>query len=69
MLLAKPSCSLSTGFGGSSVALLLRFYENFGFVENKGRDKDYAISDSMYRQPTGVPEALDNSGTQPGAAW
>ncbi len=43
--------SPSTDFGGSSVARLKSFYKQFGFVENKGRHKDFAISDSMYRLP------------------
>ena len=43
--------SPSKDFGGSSVARLKRFYKQFGFVENKGRNKDYEISHSMYRLP------------------
>lgn len=41
--------SPSTDFGGTSVARLKKFYERFGFVQNKGRNKDFAISESMYR--------------------
>lgn len=41
----------STDFGGSSVKRLTEFYKRFGFVENKGRNKDFSISDKMYRQP------------------
>lgn len=41
----------STEFGGTSVARLKEFYKRFGFVENKGRTKDYEISESMYRPP------------------
>ena len=41
----------STDFGGTSVSRLKRFYKRFGFVENKGKYKDYEISDSMYREP------------------
>jgi predicted GNAT family acetyltransferase len=44
--------SPSTDFGGSSVSRLKDFYKRFGFVENKGRHKDYSISESMYRLPT-----------------
>ena len=40
----------SSDFGGSK-AKLVPFYKRFGFVENKGRNKDYAISESMYRLP------------------
>lgn len=41
----------STDFGGSSVSRLKRFYKSFGFVLNKGRNKDFTISDVMYRSP------------------
>ncbi len=40
----------SSDFGGS-VNRLKKFYKRFGFVENKGRNKDYEISDTMYRLP------------------
>lgn len=45
------SLTPATDFGGSSVARLKRFYKRFGFVENKGRNRDYEISDTMYRTP------------------
>jgi hypothetical protein len=41
----------STDFGATSKARLVAFYKRFGFVENKGRNKDFAISDTMYRLP------------------
>jgi predicted GNAT family N-acyltransferase len=41
----------STDFGGTSKSRLIKFYKKFGFVENKGRNKDYEISHSMYRNP------------------
>jgi GNAT superfamily N-acetyltransferase len=41
----------SDHFGGS-VPRLKRFYDGFGFVQNKGRSKDYSISEAMYRDPT-----------------
>jgi GNAT superfamily N-acetyltransferase len=41
----------STDFGGSSVDRLKKFYKQFGFVENKGKNKDFTISDTMYREP------------------
>jgi GNAT superfamily N-acetyltransferase len=47
--------SPSTDFGASSVARLRRFYERFGFVQNKGRNRLFEISDSMYRLPGGAP--------------
>lgn len=39
------------GFGTTSQSRLVKFYKRFGFVENKGRNKDFAISDNMYREP------------------
>lgn len=37
--------------GTTSRGRLVAFYKQFGFVENKGRNKDFAISDGMYRDP------------------
>lgn len=37
--------------GTTSRARLVRFYKRFGFVENKGRNKDYRLSEAMYRPP------------------
>ena len=39
----------SKDFGGT-VPRLKSFYKNFGFIENKGRNKDFEISESMYRE-------------------
>lgn len=41
----------STDFGGSSVARLKKFYKRFGFLENKGRNRDYSHRESMFRKP------------------
>lgn len=41
----------STDFGGSSVARLTEFYKRFGFVENKGRNKDFSTRETMIREP------------------
>jgi predicted GNAT family acetyltransferase len=41
--------SPSKDFGASSVNRLKDFYKRFGFVENKGKNKDFSISESMYR--------------------
>jgi GNAT superfamily N-acetyltransferase len=41
----------STDYGASSIPRLKDFYKRFGFVENKGKNADYTISDSMYRLP------------------
>lgn len=38
----------SADFGGNKKRLT-EFYKRFGFVENKGKNKDYEISESMYR--------------------
>lgn len=40
----------ATDFGASK-ARLLKFYKGHGYVENKGRNKDYTLSDTMYRRP------------------
>lgn len=41
----------SKDFGATSTKRLTDFYKRAGFVENKGRNKDYEISDAMYRLP------------------
>ena len=46
----------STDFGATSVSRLKNFYKQFGFVENKGRNKDFAFRDTMYRLPEQVNE-------------
>jgi GNAT superfamily N-acetyltransferase len=40
----------SSDFGGS-VPKLKTFYKEFGFVENKGRNKDFSTMEAMYRDP------------------
>jgi predicted GNAT family N-acyltransferase len=40
-----------TSFGATSVSRLRDFYKGFGFVDNAGRNKDYSISNTMYRLP------------------
>lgn len=39
--------------GTTSVSRLVNFYKRFGFVVNKGKDKDFSISYGMYRLPKG----------------
>ncbi|AUZ94875.1 hypothetical protein FDI40_gp063 [Agrobacterium phage Atu_ph07] len=39
--------------GTTSVSRLIDFYKRFGFVVNKGKDKDFSISYGMYRLPKG----------------
>jgi GNAT superfamily N-acetyltransferase len=46
----------SEDFGGT-VKRLKEFYKRLGFVENKGRNKDFEISELMYRKPQ-RPELL-----------
>ena len=53
----------STSFGGSSVKRLVEFYKSLGFVENKGKNKDFTIRDSMYRNP--VPVAQEATAISP----
>jgi GNAT superfamily N-acetyltransferase len=43
----------ATDFGASSVARLKKFYKRFGFVENKGRNKDYTTREGMFRREGG----------------
>ena len=45
--------SPSGDFGGS-IPRLKDFYARFGFIQNKGKNSDYAISESMYRPPASV---------------
>lgn len=42
------SLTPSSDFGGSKPRLVA-FYRRFGFVENSGRNRDYSISETMYR--------------------
>tara|TARA_R110000850_G_scaffold23358_1_gene69108 strand:- start:36347 stop:42220 length:5874 start_codon:yes stop_codon:yes gene_type:complete len=58
------------GFGTTSQARLKKFYKRFGFVENKGRNKDFSISENMYREPAlnqpayhGSPQVFDKFST------
>jgi ribosomal protein S18 acetylase RimI-like enzyme len=37
--------------GTTSESRLIKFYKRFGFVENKGRNKDYTTTRNMYREP------------------
>lgn len=40
----------SSDFGGSK-GRLVSFYKSFGFVDNKGRNKNYEFRETMYRRP------------------
>jgi GNAT superfamily N-acetyltransferase len=54
---ATLKLSPSGDFGGS-VPRLKEFYKRFGFVENKGKAKDFGISESMYRLPQSSPAPI-----------
>lgn len=60
----RIALSPSTDFGGSSVSRLKDFYRRFGFVDNKGRDQDLAVSETMIREPklkvNFMPESMPN---------
>lgn len=49
MLVLSPA-TRDDRIGTTSKARLVKFYKRFGFVENKGRNKDYRLSYSMYRK-------------------
>ena len=40
----------SSDFGGTK-SRLVKFYKNHGFVENKGKNKDFSTRETMYREP------------------
>lgn len=44
----------SKDLGATSVGRLVKFYRSFGFVPNKGRNKDFRISDTMIWNPKGI---------------
>ena len=48
---AVISLTPDKSFGGSSVSRLKKFYKQFGFVENKGKNKDFSTRNTMIRQP------------------
>lgn len=47
----KIKLTPSTDFGATSAGRLRTFYRRFGFVENRGKNKDFTISEAMYRLP------------------
>ena len=50
----RITLTASEDFGGD-VTRLKDFYKRFGFVENKGVNKDFTTKDSMYRNPEPAP--------------
>lgn len=49
--LATLTLTPSTSFGATSTERLVRFYKRFGFVQNTGRNSNFATRQSMYRNP------------------
>lgn len=47
----RVELSPSSDFGGTK-SRLKAFYGRFGFVENKGRYRDFEVSEAMYRPPS-----------------
>ncbi|MFA5625850.1 MAG: DUF5661 family protein, partial [Bradymonadales bacterium] len=43
---------------GTPKTVLVEFYKRFGFVFNRGRNKDYRISETMYREPRALSEGV-----------
>lgn len=50
---ATVALSPDSSFGASK-SRLKDFYQRFGFIENKGRQRDFEISETMYRTPDDV---------------
>jgi predicted GNAT family N-acyltransferase len=46
----KVTLTPSSDFGGTK-SRLVKFYKNHGFIENKGKNKDFSTRDTMYREP------------------
>lgn len=66
----KIALSPSKDFGATSLARLKRFYKQFGFIENKGKKKDFAISETMYRNPEKTLfQTIDNTNTPEFLNW
>ena len=51
----------SIDFGASSVERLKKFYKKLGFVDNKGKNKDFTISQTMYKIPNKMNFLKKNS--------
>lgn len=51
----------SSDFGGNKKRLE-KFYKRFGFVDNKGKNKDFTISESMIRPTKNTPRLSTNAG-------
>jgi len=53
----RVELSPSDDFGGNKNRLK-EFYSRFGFIENKGKNKDFSTMQSMYREPIQSVQAL-----------
>jgi 8-oxo-dGTP pyrophosphatase MutT (NUDIX family) len=51
----KITLTPSSSYGGN-VIRLKQFYKGFGFVENKGDNRDFSHKEDMYRDPQGLNE-------------
>jgi GNAT superfamily N-acetyltransferase len=47
----RVTLSPSTDLGATSMSRLEAFYKRFGFVHNRGRNKDFSVSDTMIWEP------------------
>lgn len=47
----QPISLTAAGDFGGNKAKQIALYKRFGFIENKGKNKDYSISNNMYRNP------------------
>jgi predicted GNAT family acetyltransferase len=45
----------SSSYGGN-VTRLKSFYKGFGFIENKGQNRDFSHREDMYRSPQGADQ-------------
>jgi GNAT superfamily N-acetyltransferase len=45
-------------YKGSAMGRLKEFYKRFGFVDNKGRNKDWSVRETMYRDAGSLEEKL-----------
>jgi GNAT superfamily N-acetyltransferase len=62
----KIALTPSADFGGSKKRLV-EFYKRFGFVENKGKNADHEIGESMYRPASTVLNQPRDTRTEPDA--
>jgi GNAT superfamily N-acetyltransferase len=61
----RVDLSPSADFGGNKNRLT-EFYKRFGFVENKGKSRDFEVSESMYRPASANPDQIGQRGAVAG---